>query len=323
MREAIELSTTLPPELAGKRLDQALAHVFPAYSRTRLQQWVKQGQIRVNDAPARPRDTVLGGERVILFAETEAEVIWQAQPLPLDIIYEDKAVIVVNKPAGLVVHPAVGNRDGTLVNALLNHAPELEKVPRAGIVHRLDKDTTGLLVVARTLPAHYALVKQLQAHQISREYRAITVGTMTGGGTVNAPIARHPINRKRMAVAPLGKPAVTHYRVLTRFRAHTYTACFLETGRTHQIRVHLAHINYPLLGDPTYGKRLHIPMKSGEEIIAALRSFRRQALHATRLTLTHPLSGRKISWEAPLPKDMVILLALLEQDWQSHTSRLS
>jgi 23S rRNA pseudouridine1911/1915/1917 synthase len=250
-------------------------------------------------------------------------VIWQAQSLPLDIIYEDKAIIIVNKPAGLVVHPAVGNRDGTLVNALLNHAPELENVPRAGIVHRLDKDTTGLLVVARNLSAHHALVRQLQARQVSREYRAITVGIMTGGGTVEAPIDRHPVNRKRMAVAPLGKPAVTHYRVLTRFRAHTYTSCRLETGRTHQIRVHLAHISYPLLGDPTYGKRLHIPKESKEEFTMALRNFKRQALHATRLALTHPLSGQEVSWEAPLPNDMATLLALLEQDRQNHTSQQS
>jgi 23S rRNA pseudouridine1911/1915/1917 synthase len=256
---------------------------------------------------------------VVLIAEAEAEVIWQAQPLPLNIIYEDKAIIIVNKPAGLVVHPAVGNRDGTLVNALLNHAPELEEIPRAGIVHRLDKDTTGLLVVARTLPAHHALIRQLQARQVRREYRAITVGIMTGGGTVEAPIDRHPVNRKRMAVAPLGKPAVTHYRVLTRFRAHTYALCRLETGRTHQIRVHLAHISYPLLGDPTYGKRLHIPTQSGEELIAALRNFKRQALHAARLALMHPLSGEEASWEAPLPDDMATLLTLLEQDQQNHT----
>lgn len=323
MQEIIELNATLPLELAGKRLDQALAHVFPNYSRSRLQQWIRQGQLKVNDAPARPRDIIRGGERVVLFAEVEAEVIWQAQPLPLNTIYEDEAVIVVNKPAGLVVHPAVGNRDGTLVNALLNYAPELEKIPRAGIVHRLDKDTTGLLVVARTLPAHHALVQQLQARQVTREYRAITVGTMTGGGTVEAAIDRHPVNRKRMAVAPLGKPAITHYRVLTRFRAHTYTSCSLETGRTHQIRVHLAHINYPLVGDPTYGKRLQIPTKSGEELIAALRSFKRQALHAIRLTLTHPLSGQKISWEAPLPDDMASLLSLLEQDRQRHIVKSS
>ncbi|QBQ53561.1 23S rRNA pseudouridine(1911/1915/1917) synthase RluD [Nitrosococcus wardiae] len=318
MQDTIELNTTLPPELAGKRLDQALACVFPAYSRSRLQQWIKQGQVKVNNALARPRDTVRGGEWVVLVAETETAVVWQAQPLPLEIVYEDEAIIVVNKPAGLVVHPAAGNRDGTLVNALLNHAPELAEIPRAGIVHRLDKDTSGLLVVARTLAAHHGLVQQLHARQVTRQYRAIVVGVMTGGGTIKAPIHRHPVDRKRMAVVPTGKPAITHYRVWARFRAHTDVACRLETGRTHQIRVHLAHSGYPLLGDPAYGKRLHIPRESGEELTTALRHFKRQALHAARLGLLHPQRKQAMSWEAPLPEDMSTLLALLEQDRQRH-----
>lgn len=317
MLETIELTATLPPELAGKRLDQALASVFPAYSRSRLQQWIKHGQIKVNDAPARPRDTVRGGEWVVLIAATEAEVIWRPQPLPLEIVYEDEAVIVVNKPAGLVVHPGAGNPSGTLVNALLNHAPELAEIPRAGIVHRLDKDTTGLLVVARTLTAHHALVQQLQARQVTREYLAIAAGVMTAGGTVKAPIRRHPVDRKRMAVGAVGKPAATHYRIVTRFRAYTEVLCRLETGRTHQIRVHLAHIGYPLLGDPSYGKRLHIPPDSGEELAAALRNFKRQALHAARLALVHPGRRQKLSWEAPLPADMATLLSLLERDRRS------
>ncbi|BAW79791.1 pseudouridine synthase RluD [Candidatus Nitrosoglobus terrae] len=319
MQETIELSAILPSGLAGKRLDQALACVFPTYSRTRLQQWIKQGKIRVNNTLAYPRYPVLGGEHIVLIAETEAEVIWRAQPLPLNIVYEDEAIIVVNKPAGLVVHPGAGNHDGTLVNALLNHAPELEVIPRAGIIHRLDKDTTGLLVVARTLSAHHILVRQLQTQQINREYRAITAGVMTGGGSINAPIARHSINRKKMAIASLGKPAVTHYRILTRFCAHTYVACILETGRTHQIRVHLAHINYPLLGDPLYGKRLHTPIGSSEKVITALRNFKRQALHAIHLTLTHPITNQKISWEVPLPRDIADLLILLEEDQQQKS----
>jgi 23S rRNA pseudouridine1911/1915/1917 synthase len=312
VQKIIEFATTLPSELAGKRLDQALACVFPAYSRSRLQQWIKQGQVRVDETAARPRDTVRGGERVVLIATTEAEVIWRGQPLPLDIVYEDEAIIVVNKSANVVVHPAAGNRDGTLVNALLHHAPELEKVPRAGIVHRLDKDTTGLLVVARTLPAHNSLIQQLQARQVTREYRAISIGVMTGGGTIDATIDRHPIDRKRMAVVLSGKPAITHYRVKTRFQAHTYLSCHLETGRTHQIRVHLAHIGYPLLGDPTYGRRLYLPKGSGEEVITTLRKFKRQALHAAHLAFLHPLSGREVCWEAPIPQDMATVLTVLE-----------
>ncbi|ADJ27534.1 23S rRNA pseudouridine(1911/1915/1917) synthase RluD [Nitrosococcus watsonii] len=318
MRETIELSITLPSELAGKRLDQALAQVFPAYSRSRLQQWIKHGQVKVNDALARPRDTVQGGEWIVVIAEAEAETGWKSQPLPLEIIYEDEAIIVVNKPAGLVVHPAAGNRDGTLVNALLHHAPELERIPRAGIVHRLDKDTSGLLVVARNLVAHHGLIQQLQARRITREYQAITVGVMTSGGRIEAPIQRHPVNRKRMAVISTGKPALTHYRVVSRFRIHTHILCRLETGRTHQIRVHLAHIGYPLLGDPTYGKRLHIPRESSEELSTALRHFKRQALHAARLGLVHPEKKQAMNWEAPLPEDMATMLALLEQDRQHH-----
>jgi 23S rRNA pseudouridine1911/1915/1917 synthase len=314
VQETSEFTITLPSELAGKRLDQALAHVFPAYSRSRLQQWIKEGQIKVNEATARPRDTVRGGERIVLIATTEAEVIWRGQPLPLDIVYEDEAIIVINKSAGVVVHPAVGNRDGTLVNALLHYAPELEKIPRAGIVHRLDKDTSGLLVIARTLPAHNALIQQLQARRVTREYRAISTGVMTGGGAVNAPIGRHPVDRKRMAVSPSGKSAITHYRVKIRFRAHTYLSCRLETGRTHQIRVHLAHIGYPLLGDLTYGRRLYLPKGSSEELIATLRNFKRQALHAVHLALIHPLRDEKACWEAPLPPDMATVLSVLEQD---------
>lgn len=314
MQEALELTAILPPELAGRRLDQALACVFPAYSRSRIQQWIKRGQVRVNDATARPRDTIRGGEQVVLIPATEVEVAWRAEPLPLDIVYEDSTLIVVNKPAGLVVHPAAGNPKGTLVNALLHYAPELEEIPRAGIVHRLDKDTTGLLVIARTLSAHHALAQQLQARQVIREYRAITASVMTGGGMIDAPIGRHPVDRKRMAVMPSGKPAVTHYRVIARFRGHTYILCRLETGRTHQIRVHLAHIGYPLVGDPAYGKRVYIPKGSGEELSTALRNFKRQALHAAHLAFFHPLSGQEVSWEVSPPEDMAALLRILDRD---------
>jgi len=319
VRETIKLTATLPRELAGKRLDQALTHIFPAYSRSRLQRWIKDGQIQVNEMTARPRDIVHGNEQVLLTATSEGEIPWQGQALPLDIVHEDEAILVVNKAAGCVVHPAAGNRDGTLVNALLHHAPELEKVPRAGIVHRLDKDTTGLLVVARTLPAHHTLIQQLQTRRVIREYRAISAGVMTGGGTVDAPLGRHPFDRKRMAVVPAGgKPALTHYRVRGRFRAHTYISCYLDTGRTHQIRVHLAHIGYPLLGDPTYGKRPHLLKGGNEKINTALRNFKRQALHAVRLAFLHPLTGQEVCWKAPLPEDMAIVLSLLEQDRKDH-----
>ncbi|CAH9016640.1 23S rRNA pseudouridine(1911/1915/1917) synthase RluD [Candidatus Nitrosacidococcus sp. I8] len=314
MKGLIQENTIIPLELEGKRLDQTLAQIFPAYSRTRLQMWLKNGQVKINDTSARPRDIVSGGESVILHAEVETETEWKPQPLPLHIIYEDEALIIINKPANLVVHPAAGNYDGTLVNGLLNYAPELEAIPRAGLIHRLDKDTTGLLVIAKTIPAHTNLVQQLQNYQIHREYRAITTGVITSGGVIRAPIARHPIDRKRMSVNDSGKPAVTYYRVLSRFQSHTYAACFLETGRTHQIRVHLAYINYPLLGDPVYGRRLQIPEKSNEMLTDRLRNFKRQALHAVRLELTHPLNGQNMAWEAPLPEDMKNILTLLKEN---------
>ncbi|CAB1274599.1 23S rRNA pseudouridine(1911/1915/1917) synthase RluD [Candidatus Nitrosacidococcus tergens] len=314
MKEVIQENTTIPLELGGKRLDQALVQTFPQYSRTRIQAWIKDGQIKINNTLARPRDIVSGGEVVILHTEIEAKVEWRPQPLPLHIVYEDEALIVINKPANLVVHPAVGNYDGTLVNGLLNYASELEVIPRAGLVHRLDRDTTGLLVVAKTIPAHTSLVQQLQSHKIRREYRAITMGVMTSGGVIRASIARHSIDRKKMAVSDSGKPAVTYYRVLSRFQTHTYVTCLLETGRTHQIRVHLSYINYPLLGDPVYGRRLQIPEKSNEMLIDGLRNFKRQALHAVRLGLTHPLSGQEMTWEAPLPEDMKNILTLLKEN---------
>jgi 23S rRNA pseudouridine1911/1915/1917 synthase len=238
--------------------------------------------------------------------------------MALEIVHEDDELLVLNKPAGLVVHPAAGHGDGTLLNALLHHHPALELLPRAGIVHRLDKETTGLMVVAKTLPAQTALVAQLQARNVHREYEAVVVGLPTGGGRVDAPIGRHPRDRQRMAVvraeSPSGKPAVTHYRLIQRFRAHTHLRCLLETGRTHQIRVHMAHINHPLVGDPVYGGRFRIPAGMAAERVEALRSFPRQALHARRLALAHPRTGEEVQWEAPLPADMEALLAMLEAD---------
>jgi 23S rRNA pseudouridine1911/1915/1917 synthase len=248
-----------------------------------------------------------------LDAEPEVQVTWEAEPISLDIVYEDEHLLVINKPAGLVVHPAAGHADGTLVNALLNHAPEVENLPRAGIVHRLDKDTSGIMVVARSLIAHTSLVDQLQTRTMGREYEAVVVGSLTGGATVDAPIGRHPQDRKRMAVVSSGKPAVTHYRLLERFAAHTHIQCKLESGRTHQIRVHMTHVRHPLVGDPVYGGRLRLPKGTTEELRQALAAFSRQALHARRLTLEHPETGETLSWEVPLPEDMVQLIEALRK----------
>ncbi|NOX75174.1 MAG: 23S rRNA pseudouridine(1911/1915/1917) synthase RluD [Gammaproteobacteria bacterium] len=313
-----QLSAQVPDSMAGLRLDQALAGLFPDYSRARLQRWIKGGQVSLDGRQPRARDIVHGGEAVSLTVELTEETRWRPQPLPLDIVYEDEALLVINKPPGVVVHPGAGNMDGTLSNALLHHAPELEAVPRAGIVHRIDKDTSGLLVVARTLVAQKSLVEQLQARCFDRHYQALVQGVMTAGGCVDAPIGRHPVNRTRQAVitdreSPSIKEAITHYRVAERFRAHTLVNVKLETGRTHQIRVHMAHILYPLVGDPAYGGRLRIPAGVTPELEQALRRFRRQALHAASLGLVHPLSGEAVAWQAALPADMQELIAFCRQ----------
>ena len=304
----------LAAELAGLRLDQALARALPQYSRARLQGWIEAGAVEIDGRRLRGRDKVLGGERVRIEAliEPDAQVI--AQDLPLDIVFKDRALIVVNKPAGLVVHPGAGNAQNTLQNALLAFDPRLSVVPRAGIVHRLDKDTSGLMVVARTPEVHTALVEAIAEREIERHYTALCLGVMTAGGTVDEPIGRHRTQRTRMAVRGDGRPAVTHYRVLKRFRAHTLVRAQLETGRTHQIRVHLAHIGYPLVGDPMYGGRRRLTAGSAPELVAALTTFRRQALHAARLKLQHPISHRDVEWEVPLPPDFSNLIAALERD---------
>lgn len=304
----------IPVACAGMRLDQALAELLPDYSRSRLQQWIKTGQLRVDGKIRRPRDPVVGGETVSGDWTPDTETIAVAQDIPLDLCYQDADVLIVNKPAGLVTHPAVGHRDGTLVNALLHHFPELAILPRAGLVHRLDKETSGLLVVARSLRAHTALIEQLQARCIEREYLAVVTGTPVAGGTVDAPVGRHPVDRQRMAVVSSGKQAVTHYRVLRRFRAHTLLRVKLETGRTHQIRVHMAHIRLPLLGDPVYGGRLRLPPNASLHCIEAIQSFRRQALHAERLALTHPVTGEGLEQQAAIPADLAELLEMLSKD---------
>ncbi|WP_035517059.1 23S rRNA pseudouridine(1911/1915/1917) synthase RluD [Pseudohaliea rubra] len=315
MPERIELSATVGEDEAGERLDQAAARLFPDYSRARLQSWIKAGELRVAGEQRRPRDRVTAGDRLTVSAEQLEEVTWAAQPIDLTILHEDEHIIVIDKPAGLVVHPAAGHGDGTLVNALLAHAPVMATLPRGGIVHRLDKDTSGLLVAAKTLPAHRSLVEQLQARTMGREYLALCLGALTGGGTVDAPIGRHPRQRKKMAVVQHGgKPAVTHYRIAERFRHYTLLRVKLETGRTHQIRVHLAHRHNPLVGDPVYGGRLRLPAGASDELLLALRAFRRQALHARALELQHPASGESMLFECPLAEDFAALLEVLQRE---------
>ncbi|MGM8852009.1 23S rRNA pseudouridine(1911/1915/1917) synthase RluD [Salinicola sp. V024] len=317
MADILKRDERIPEHLAGRRLDQTAAEMFPEFSRERLKGWIQQGELTINGQPARPKDKVIGGERLALDTQLQEETRWEPQAIPLSIVFEDDDVMVIDKPAGLVVHPAAGNPDGTLLNALLHHHAPLAAVPRAGIVHRLDKDTTGLMMVAKTLTAQTALVTQLQARTVSREYDAIVVGAMTAGGKVDAPIGRHPKDRQRQAVTEAGKPAVTHYRVQERFRAHTHVRCRLETGRTHQIRVHLAHVRYPLIGDPVYGGRLKMPAGSSESLKTVLREFPRQALHAHKLRFQHPVSGAPVECKAPLPDDMFMLLDELREDRES------
>ncbi|HBN9711470.1 23S rRNA pseudouridine(1911/1915/1917) synthase RluD [Pseudomonas aeruginosa] len=314
MSDMIQRAAEVPFELGGQRLDQIAAQLFPEHSRSRLAGWIKDGRLTVDGAVLRPRDIVHSGAQLVLEAEQEAQGEWLAQDIELDIVYEDEHILVIDKPAGLVVHPAAGHQDGTLLNALLYHVPDIANVPRAGIVHRLDKDTTGLMVVAKTLEAHTKLVAQLQARSVSRIYEAIVIGVITSGGTIDAPIGRHGVQRQKMAVVDAGKVAVSHYRVLERFRAHTHTRVKLETGRTHQIRVHMSHIGYPLVGDPVYGGRFRIPPVASQTLVQTLREFPRQALHARFLELDHPATGVRMKWESPLPEDFLWLLSLLRQD---------
>ncbi|MBA3979692.1 MAG: 23S rRNA pseudouridine(1911/1915/1917) synthase RluD [Alcanivorax sp.] len=312
--DKIQLSAQATPDHAGQRLDQVAADLFDRFSRSRLQQWIKSGALTVNGHTAKPKDKLIGSETLTIDAELEAEVEDAAQPIELPVVYQDDDLLVINKPAGLVVHPAAGHQDGTLLNGLLHHDPGLNSLPRAGIVHRLDRDTTGLMVVARTLEAHASLVAQLQDKSLYREYEAVTVGVMTSGGVVDAPIGRHPQDRKRQAVTDTGKHAVTHYRVIQRFRGNTHVRVQLETGRTHQIRVHMAHIRYPLVGDSVYGGRLRLPAGASPALREALQGFRRQALHARKLGLVHPTSGEYMEFESPLPADFEALLAQLHSD---------
>ena len=316
MTDKITMTAVVPESLDGARLDQIAANLFSEYSRGRLQTWIKEGCLLVNSRQLRSKDKLTAGDVLVLITELPApeEGHWQAEPVLLDIVFEDDDILVLNKPAGTVVHPAAGNRSGTLMNGLLHYCPALQNLPRAGIVHRLDKDTTGLMVVAKTLQAHHRLVRQLQKREVSRQYESVVLGVLTAGGTVDEPLGRHPVMRKKRAVIQSGKESVTHYRVISRFRAHTHIQCQLETGRTHQIRVHMTHIRHPLVGDPVYGGRLNIPGGCSPQLAAILREFKRQALHAARLGFIHPITGDEVSWEVPLPEDMLNLLAILKAD---------
>lgn len=310
-QQRIEAEFDVPSELSEQRLDQAVAALMPEHSRSRLQGWIRSGELMVNGRMRKPRDRVVVADRIVIRATVSAEVPWDPEPIALDVLHEDDHLLVINKPAGLVVHPAAGHDSGTLVNALLNHAPELERIPRAGIVHRLDKDTTGIMVVARSLEAHTSLVEQLQSRTMGREYEAVCVGRLTGGGHVDAPIGRHATQRKKMAVVGEGKPAITHYRLIERLAGFSHIRCRLESGRTHQIRVHMGHIHHPLVGDATYGKRMRYPRGADESVKQALEGFRRQALHACSLELLHPATGDPCQWHAPLPGDLEELLEAL------------
>jgi 23S rRNA pseudouridine1911/1915/1917 synthase len=306
-------------QFAGQRLDAALASMFPDYSRRRLQQWIRDGRVLLNGERVKPRTRLQGDEVLELNIRAESRSDqFQAQAIALDIVYEDDAIIVLDKPAGLVVHPAAGHADGTLLNALLHHDAELAQVPRAGIVHRLDKDTTGLMVVARNLSAHKHLVAELQQRSIQREYQAVVQGIITAGGVVDAPIGRHARDRVRMCVRDDGKPAKTHYRVIKRFRDHSHVQLKLDSGRTHQIRVHMQHIRHAIVGDPVYGGRQRLPPQADPALVEQLRHFKRQALHAFRLSLLHPEIGKHLSWRSDLPDDMVQLLAALHTDLEQH-----
>lgn len=317
MQEMIELDAQVPVALGGQRVDQIAAQLFAEYSRSRLQNWLKSGALTVDERQVKPKEKLIGGEWLHLEAELEVFSEWTAEPVDFPIHYEDEDILVVNKPAGLTVHPGAGNPSGTLLNGLLHRYPAIAAVPRAGIVHRLDKDTSGLMVVAKTLEAHTELVRDLQKRDISREYEAVCKGVMTGGGLVDEPIGRHPTQRTRMAVRPGGKPATTHYRVLQRFAHHTHVRLKLESGRTHQIRVHMDHIHYPLVGDPVYGGQFSFPRNCPEALKETLQGFTRQALHAKALGLAHPTSGEWLEWEIDLPQDMQLLLTVIGQETPS------
>jgi len=307
------LNIIIPERMTGNRLDASLSEMLPDYSRSKITSWIKSGDALINQKTFKPKDKASGTEIVYLTLNQKQSNDWIAEKIPLNIVYEDEDIIVINKQFGLVTHPGAGNWSGTLANALLYYDSALSTLDRAGIVHRLDKNTSGLMVVARNEKSQKYLVEQLQNHSVDREYSAIVYGHMIAGGTVDEPIGRDPKDRVKQAVSMSGKDAITHYRAIDRFKSHTHVKAILETGRTHQIRVHLSHVGHSLVGDPMYGGRVRFPKKASEELKDALVNFTRQALHSKKLTLTHPISGELMSWKAPLPDDMLRLLEVLKK----------
>ncbi|MBJ7515972.1 MAG: 23S rRNA pseudouridine(1911/1915/1917) synthase RluD [Stenotrophomonas sp.] len=311
----------VPDTAAGRRFDAVLAELFPEFSRSKLTEWIKSGDVLLDGVTVRGRDPVRGGEVATLNAVLETQTHAEPEDIPLDVLFEDEHLLVINKPVGLVVHPGAGNSSGTLVNALLFRDPSVAALPRAGIVHRLDKDTSGVMVIARTIQAQTALVEQLSARQVHRQYLAVVVGALVAGGTADAPIDRHPRDRLKMGVREDGKEAITHYRLRERFRAHTALECRLETGRTHQIRVHMAHLRHAIVGDQLYGGALKLPKGASDELVAALRGFKRQALHAETLEFVHPITGETVRNTAPAPADMLQLMKALREDSELFAER--
>jgi len=309
MKKLIQI--IIPKRMEGERLDIVIAEMFPEYSRSKITSLIKSGEAKINDKTFKPKDKAAGEEVVFLALNQDSTYDWQAEDIPLNIVFEDDHIIVINKEHGLVTHPGSGNRNGTLANALLHYDSSLSKLDRAGIVHRLDKNTSGLMVVARNIKSQKYLVEQLQAHSIIREYSAVVYGHMISGGTVDEPIGRDPKDRVKQAINRSGKEAKTHYRVIDRYKNHTHVKAILETGRTHQIRVHLSHIGHPLIGDFIYGGKVRYPKKASEILKNKLSNFKRQALHAKKLTLNHPDSGKLISFKTELPKDMAGLIKVL------------
>jgi 23S rRNA pseudouridine1911/1915/1917 synthase len=310
----IKQQLIIPDDDANLRLDLSLSKLLPEYSRTQIQDWIESGAILLDGQPAKSRTKVRGGEQVTVDALIKQQPAWEAQPIPLNIVHEDDSILIINKPAGLVVHPGAGNANSTLLNALLHHAPELQQLPRAGIVHRLDKETSGLLVIAKTTAALRSLTQQIKKRTMSREYKCIVYGKFISGGKVDASMDRHPLQRKRMAVVDNGKPAITHYRIAEKYRSMTLLTIKLETGRTHQIRVHMAHIRHPVVGDPVYGGRVQLAKHMTPALIQGLRQFKRQSLHAFALGFDHPETGDPVRFEIPLPEDMQNLIRLLRED---------